>query len=256
MTGHQIIRQGQQNVVPRGLCALGIMTKVPQAGQVKTRLTPPLSPEESAQLNICFLRDLSASISTASRTTPGCGVGIYTPAGAEAAYENILPPEFYLISQRGSAFGERLACAVEDLFTAGFEAVCLINSDSPTVPASSFAEAANELTKPGDRVVLGPSDDGGYFLIGIKQLHRRLFEEIDWSTERVLDQTVARATELGLEVHRLPPGYDVDDRITLRRLCDELLDKKTRSTTSAAPHTRKFLADIVEREGRDRIWSR
>src|SRR5207245_10682807 len=104
----------------------------------------------------------------------------------------------------------------------------------------------------GDRVVLGPADDGGYYLIGLKQDHCRLFEEIDWSTERVLEQTMQRAAELDLEVKILPTGYDVDDRATLRRLCDELLIPNTKD--QVAPETGRFLRELIEREGRDRIW--
>jgi len=229
------------------------MTKVPEAGKVKTRLTPPLTPEEAAQLNICFLQDLARSISAAGQSAPAQGVGIYTPAGAEAAYDTILPDDFFLIPQRGQDFGERLLLAAQDLFQVGFSAVCLINSDSPTVPASSFAAAANTLAKTADRLVLGPSDDGGYYLIGLKKPHARLFQDIDWSTERVLQQTLARAAEIGLEVEQLPSGYDVDDRVTLHQLCQELLST-ARTGPDLAPNTRKFLSDIVEREGRDRIW--
>jgi rSAM/selenodomain-associated transferase 1 len=252
---HRILDPATAGQVPVGLCALGIMTKAPRAGEVKTRLTPPLTSEEAATLNACFLRDLAGSIATACTTAPAHGVGVYTPLGAEAAYETILPRDFFLIPQRGDTFGERLTLAVENLFNAGFESVCLINSDSPTVPASSFAEAVNKLSGSGNRVVLGPSDDGGYYLIGLKQMHHRLFEEIDWSTERVLAQTLKRAAEIGVEVHQLPSGFDVDDRASLRRLCDELLGVKTGSASDVAPNARKFLSDIVEREGRDRIWS-
>ncbi len=240
-------------VTPK-ICALGIMTKVPKAGKVKTRLTPPLTAEEAAALNICFLRDLAESIVAATAQASACGVGIYTPYGAEAAYANVLPVDFFLLPQRGTDFGERLFFAAQDLFKVGFESVCLINSDSPTVAASVFAEAARELAKPGDRTVLGPSDDGGYYLIGLKQVHRRLFEEIDWSTERVFNQTLHRASEVGVEVHKLPTGFDVDDSVTLRRLCDELLGKTREMTSAVAPNTREFLTEIVRREGRDRIW--
>ena len=79
---------------------------------------------------------------------------------------------------------------------------------------------------PGNRVVFGPSDDGGYYLIGLKKPHRRLFEQIDWSTERVLNQTIQRANDIELEVKLLPTGYDVDDQAGLRRLCDELLEER------------------------------
>ena len=148
--------------------------------------------------------------------------------------------------QRGDKFGERLYFAVEDLFKCGFASVCLIDSDSPTVPAENFAEAVELLSRSEDRVVLGPSDDGGYYLIGVKKPHRHLFEQIDWSTERVLNQTIQRATEIGIAVKLLPTGYDVDDDAGLRRLCNELLADTT--PADIAPHTREFLASFVERK--------
>jgi rSAM/selenodomain-associated transferase 1 len=228
------------------------MTKAPEPGKVKTRLTPPLTAEESAGLNKCFLRDIALSIEAAAQESPARGVGVYTPVGAESAYAEILPADFLLLAQRGTDFGERLLFAAEDLFKVGFGSVCLINSDSPTVAASSFIEAARILAESADRVVLGPSDDGGYYLIGLKARHRRLFEEIEWSTERVLEQTTERARELGLEVHCLPNGFDVDDAATLHRLCEEVLGVNARKGT--APSTQRFLAQIIEREGRDRIW--
>ena len=145
--------------------------------------------------------------------------------------------------QRGDKFGERLYFAVEDLFKCGFASVCLIDSDSPTVPADNFADAIELLSTTEDLVVLGPSDDGGYYLIGVKKPHRQLFEQIDWSTERVLNQTIQRATEIGLEHKLLPSGYDVDDDVSLRRLCGELLGEN--AGEDVAPNTRKFLVNIV-----------
>ncbi|MEY2546929.1 MAG: uncharacterized protein QOG48_2046 [Verrucomicrobiota bacterium] len=220
------------------------MTKVPQPGKVKTRLTPPLTPEQAAQLNICFLRDLSMSILHATNMSAAKGIGVYTPVGMEAVYETILPPEFFLVPQRGNDFGERLIFAAEDLFALGFQSVCLINSDSPTVPAESFAEAAIELADPRDRLVLGPSDDGGYYLIGLKQLHRRLFEQIDWSTERVFAQTKERAAELELPVHELASGLDVDDRASLEKLKRELFQHAETPARDVAVETRKFLEKL------------
>jgi rSAM/selenodomain-associated transferase 1 len=233
----------------RDVCALAVMTKVPLAGQVKTRLVPPLTLEEAAELNKCFLRDTAAAISMASASHSGAatearGVAVYTPVGAESAYTDILPPDFSLLPQRGDKFGERLYFAVEDLFNCGFASVCLIDSDSPTVPAVNFAEAVEMLSASEDRVVLGPSDDGGYYLIGVKKPHRHLFEQIDWSTGRVLNQTIQRATEIRLEVKHLPIGYDIDDGDSLRRLFNELLGKQ--GNESVAPNTRTFLADLVE----------
>ena len=83
-------------------------------------------------------------------------------------------------------------------------------------------------------------------------MHRELVEQIDWSTERVLEQTRQRAAEIDVEVKLLPVGYDVDDRAALRRLCGELLGEN--SPDGLAPNTRKFLTEIIDREGRDRIW--
>jgi len=239
----------------RGLCALGVMTKAPLAGRVKTRMVPPLTPEEAAELNRCFLRDTAAAISSACshravgdarKTARASAIAVYTPVGAELAYNDILPDDFSLLPQRGDKFGERLYFAVEDLFKCGFDSVCLIDSDSPTVPAENFAEAVELLSTSDDRIVLGPSDDGGYYLIGVKKPHRHLFEQVDWSTERVLNQTIQRATENGLEVKLLPSGYDVDDADSLRRLRNQLLADKTSS--DVAPYTREFLASFMERK--------
>ena len=252
---HRVLDPAAAKQVRAGACALGIMTKAPQAGKVKTRLSPPLSPEEAAALNVCFLRDTSAAISVASNEGLAHGVGVYTPVGMEHAWAEILPRDFYLVAQRGDAFGERLTLAIEDLLRVGFDSACLIDSDSPTVPVAAYAGAARALSEPGDRIVVGPSDDGGYYLIGMKQLHRRVFEDIDWSTERVAEQTLERAAQAGLEVHMLPTCFDVDDRVTLRRLCDELLAGKAPPDGYPAPETRRFLEGIIAREGRDRIWS-
>jgi uncharacterized protein len=251
----------------RGLCALAVMTKAPQAGRVKTRLVPPLTPEEAAELNKCFLGDTAAAISRCSRrpvgdaskmqlkhgsasrseaATAACGIAVYTPVGAESAYTDILPADFSLLPQRGDKFGERLYFAVEDLFKCGFGSVCLIDSDSPTVPRENFAEAVELLNTTEDRVVLGPSDDGGYYLIGVKKPHQHFFEQIDWSTERVLNQTIQRAIEIGIEVKLLPIGYDVDDDKGLRRLCDELLGENARDCI--APNTRRFLVSIAAQD--------
>ena len=234
------------------VCALAIMTKAPQAGQVKTRLVPPLKPDEAAELNRFFLRDTTTAIASSAMAKDACGVAVYTPIGSESAYANILPDDFSLLPQRGDRFGERLYFAALDLFKCGFESVCLIDSDSPTVPQENFAQAVKLLQRPGDRVVLGPCEDGGYYLIGIKKPHKELFERIDWSTERVLAQTRQRAREIGLEVKLLPVGYDVDERASLQRLCKELLTGK--QSDSVAPRTREFLHGIIAREGRARIW--
>jgi rSAM/selenodomain-associated transferase 1 len=252
---HRVLDSRQADSVPPGLCALAVMTKAPQAGRVKTRLTPPLSPEEAAALNTCFLRDTATAISRTAEGKRARGIAVYTPVGAEAAYAGILPDEFALVPQRGEAFGERLSAATEDLLQLGFDSLCLIDSDSPTVPEKAFAEAVDVLARDGDSIVLGPSDDGGYYLIGLKKLHRRLFDRIDWSTERVLEQTIEAAREIGVTVHLLPTWYDVDDHRTLSRLCREFFSSSGSANNAfAAPATRGFLSELLEREGRSRIW--
>ena len=122
------------------------MTKAPRAGQVKTRLTPPLSTEEAAALNICFLRDISAAIGRVGGNARG--IGCFTPVGTEETYRDIFPAEFQLLAQRDGDLSQRLVGATEDLFAVGFTSVCLINSDSPTAPTSVFAEAARLLSSP------------------------------------------------------------------------------------------------------------
>jgi rSAM/selenodomain-associated transferase 1 len=230
--------------IAHGLCALAIMTKAPRPGLVKTRLVPPLTPDEAAELNKCFLRDTAVAISSVTTHSDASGIAVYTPIGTESTYNDILPLDFSLLPQRGIGFGERLRFAAEDLFRCGFDSVCLIDSDSPTVPAKNFSKAVELLKTHGDRViVLGPCDDGGYYLIGLKKPRRRLFEYIDWSTERVFDQTARCAGDIGLEVKLLPLGYDVDDAASFRRLCDEMLRGNVRA--DIAPHTRNFVRELI-----------
>src|SRR4051795_11284025 len=117
---HRVLDPARGTLVPAGLCALAVMTKAPRAGRVKTRLTPPLTPEEAAALNTCFLRDTAVAISEAINGGKAQGVGVYTPVGAESAYSEILPGEFILVPQRGNQFGERLLAATHDLLQLGF----------------------------------------------------------------------------------------------------------------------------------------
>jgi len=229
-----------------GVCAMAIMAKAPRPGRVKTRLAPPLTLEESAALNICFLRDTAENLAAVSEAGASVGLVCYTPVGDEAAFDGLLAEGFSLIPQRGDAFGERLLAAAEDILACGFSAVCLIDSDSPTVPAAAFEAAVAALARPGDRIVLGPSHDGGYYLIGLKEAHAEVFDRITWSTSTVLAETIERAKEAGIEVELLPLWYDVDDAATLTILTRELLHNSGPSFAEIpghpAPHTRDFLA--------------
>ena len=220
------------------------MAKAPRPGKVKTRLSPPLTPEQAAALNVCFIRDTADNLRQVTQASDSHGVIAYTPVGDEDAFDNLLPPGFQLIAQRGEGFGERLLYVCEDLFACGFTSVCLIDSDSPTMPQSALRHAVALLERPGDRVVLGGADDGGYYLIGLKQPHRRLFEQIDWSTERVLGQTLERAKEIGLNAELLQMWYDVDDAANLERLRRELLPVHGEGSGFDARHTRGYLQSI------------
>ena len=232
------------------------MAKAPLAGEVKTRLVPPLTPAEAAALNVCFLRDMAANIASVAANDEAHGVVVYTPIGAECAFDGILPDGFKLLAQRGESLGDRLCNATEDLLTNGYDSLCLINSDSPTLPQSVYDQAIRSLSRPGDRVVLGAADDGGYYLIGLKKVHSNLFDRIAWSTADVLAHTVERAAEIGLEVEMLPRWYDVDDAQTLNRLCEELFAAHRQDGAYHAPHTRDFLAALIERDGQQPIWTK
>ena len=257
-------RSASREGVVSGACALAMMIKAPRPGASKTRLSPPLTPEEAATISGCFLRDTTANIAHVVRAhapggggAPAAGVAVYTPVGMEHAFDGLLPEGFTMVAQREEGFGGRLLGAVEDLLDLGYGAVCLIDSDSPTLPADALAAAVEALAQSGDRMVLGPSEDGGYYLIGVKAAHRRLFEDITWSTEHVTPQTLERAAEIGLEVIHLPIWYDVDDRATLHQLCDELFSgSSTRAQAGGypAPHTRELLAGLLASEGRARLW--
>jgi uncharacterized protein len=234
-------------------CALAVMAKAPRPGRVKTRLSPPLTFEESAGINICFLRDTAENIVTVSASGNGAGVISYTPVGDEALFDGLLPAEFVLIPQRGDGFGERLLATAEDLLACGYGSVCLIDSDSPTVPAVAFEQAIAELQREGDRIVLGPSHDGGYYLIGLKKAHAEVFANITWSTSVVFAETAAAAKAAGIEVVVLPLWYDVDDGETLELLEGELLHERPPSFTAVpgydAVHTRNFLQARAQARG-------
>lgn len=227
-------------------CALAVMAKVPQAGMSKTRLTPPLAPVDAAALSACFLQDTCENIARLSFNGTAAAVAVYTPTGAEVFLKGLLPESFGLLGQRGRTFGERLVNAAKDLLSE-YDSLCLIDSDSPTLPTDFLRAAVSSLTRPGDRVVLGPARDGGYYLIGLKNFHRHLFEEIDWSTSKVLDQTIARAKEIDLPVTILPMWFDVDDAVSLRYLCNELFLTNGKPTAAyEAPHTKAYLSRLLE----------
>ncbi len=200
------------------------MVKAPRSGEVKTRLVPPLRAEEASLLSACFVKDILANLVAICESVPVDCYAAYSPAGSEALFRDCLPPQVRMLAPRSIGLANSLPDAVEDLIAAGYQGACLVNADSPTLPSSLLTDAFTSLRAPGDRVVLGPATDGGYYLIGLKHPHRHLFHDIAWSTERVYRQTAERAATIGLELVTLPAWYDVDDAASLNWLCRELLD--------------------------------
>lgn len=242
------------------ICALAVMTKAPLAGTSKTRLTPLLTEYEAAKLSACFLRDTCNNITSICLDGTSEGIAVYTPVGAEACFDGLLPSSFGLVGQRGNSFGDRLFYAADDLISLGYDSLCLIDSDSPTLPQAFLQAAVSALARRGDRMVLGPAKDGGYYLIGLKKTHRHVFEDIDWSTSRVLAQTIERAKEIKLPVTLLPVWFDVDDAATLRDLCNQLFLKNGQSPVQSAPvayqapYTRAYLSQLFKTDRGKRIW--
>lgn len=238
------------------VCAFAVMAKAPRAGEVKTRLVPPLLPEEAAALSACSIQDVVEDFLVAGRTVKARGYVAYSPRGSEALFRDLMPPEIHLLAPRRIGLGHSLLDAAEDLLAFGYGAACLVNADSPTLPPSFLVQAAETLHIPGERVVLGPACDGGYYLIGLKQPHRHLFHDIDWSTERVFRQTVDRAASLGLPVVVLPTWYDVDDPVSLRWLCDELLFGRSPRFAGegyVAPHVARLLRRLAASDAATRL---
>ena len=244
---YPILNPDERKVERSTVCALAVMAKAPRAGKVKTRLSPPLTLDESAALNICFLRDTTSNIADVATKSSAAGLICYTPVEDKAAFDGLLPDGFALIPQRGEAFGERLLAAAEDILACGYGAVCLIDSDSPTLPTLALQQAVKELNRLGDRVVLGRSDDGGYYLIGLKRAHAAPFERITWSTNSVYAETVERIRSAQLELIELPVWYDVDDAATLAVLESELLEGQRPEFAAIkgydALHTKAYLTD-------------
>lgn len=227
--------------------ALGIMCKAPIDGACKTRLCPPLTSREAAEMSRCLIADVAVAIEAAN---PHGRIAVYTPAGAEAAFEGLLPSGFSMLPQRGDDLGERLLHATGDVLSAGFGGVCLINSDSPTLPPALLREAIAALRRPGDRIVLGPAIDGGYCLIGLKQPHPTVFQDVAWSTSQVLAQTLGRVAALGVPLSLLPTWYDVDDLGSLQLLLHELFGSGNPLASdglvgSAAPRSRSYLQELL-----------
>ena len=217
------------------------MAKASAPGRTKTRLVPPLTFEQAAALNTTFIQDIAGNLLAAGSRIAIAGYVAFAPAGAEAFFRDALPSDIGLIDACLPSLGECLVHTIKEIFARGHAAAVVLNSDSPTLPTALLIETASMLAQPGERAVLGPCTDGGYYLLGLKTFHRRLFEDITWGTARVAAQTLERAREVKLDVHLLPPWYDVDDVEGLRRLHGELASARAGQAKSD-PHTPYFPA--------------
>ena len=233
-------------------CAIAIMAKAPDAGRVKTRLSPLLRADEARELSACFLRDMTQMLTLVGRAAAVDGYVAFAPAGSEASFAPIVAPGTGTVLADGAidapdgvvGFGRCLLQAARALFARGYGAVGLLNADSPTLPAELMVEAARLLATAGERMVLGPATDGGYYFIGLKAPHAELFAGIEWSTARVAAQTRAAAQRIGLELVDIAPWYDVDDPASLAQLVRDCGEK-----SDVAPATAAWLArhDIAGR---------
>ena len=210
-----------------------IMAKQPREGGTKTRLCPPLTPGEAADLYRALLRDTVSLV----QGLPGMRLAIaVSPPGVVEELRPIAPRGTRMLPVEGGDIGECLSAATASLFSKGYTRVIALNSDGPTLPAAHITRAAALLRE--NEVVLGPNDDGGYYLIGLRRPRPELFRGIAWSSDRVTSQTRERAGMLGLTVALLPPWYDIDTAADLRRLGAELISLPP----AALRYSRRFFA--------------
>jgi hypothetical protein len=210
-----------------------VVAKQPAPGQTKTRLCPPLTHDQAADLYDCFLRDTLSIMRAVPEVRRVIG---YLPEDAQGYFRQ-LAPDMDLSPQRGASLGERLDHLLTEALLGGSQRAVVMDSDSPTLPAAYLQQAFDDLTDAD--VVLGPTNDGGYYLIGVKQPQPRLLREVQMSTPRVLADTLALAESNGLTVSLLPTWYDVDTIDELRQLDGEIAGL---SVNGSAVATRRWMS--------------
>lgn len=213
--------------------ALFVMAKDPRAGQVKTRLCPPLTPETAARLYQCFLLDVLDLVAGLPGVDP---VIAFSPSDAHEEFSRLTSGRFLLVPQHGQDLGARLENAFRLLFQQGYDRVAAVSTDSPDLPVEYLQEAFSRLEEAP--VVLGPCPDGGYYLIGLSCLIPELFRDMPWSTDRVVPETAVRVKRMGLGLSYLPEWHDVDTASDLNRLVDVLTG--VAHPGARAPRTKRF----------------
>ena len=191
----------------RAKLLLVVVAKAPQPERVKTRLNPKLSPHESAGLYRCFIQDRVKEIAHLD----GIDLAIsYTPAESREFFTRFQANGFDLFPQRGKDLGERLHNIFADKLQQGYQAVSIIDSDTPDLPRAIVRQSFQMLGSDGVDAVFGPCHDGGYYLIGMCRPHPELFRDIAWSTETVLRKTLENAESHGIRAKLLRRWNDLD----------------------------------------------
>jgi rSAM/selenodomain-associated transferase 1 len=214
---------------------VGVMARAPIPGQCKTRLFHRLDPVAAAALYEAMLLDTLDAMATIS------GTRLVVLAAPEndgfATLRGLAPREWDVVAQRGRDLGERLANGFVDLHEAG-QPVVLVSSDSPTIPIEVLRSALPRFGG-SRRALMGPAEDGGYYLIGLTVLELGILQGITWSTSLVAQQTRVRMRQLGLPWEELPMSYDVDTPSDLDRLRAELAE-----SPHLAPRCARFLGAV------------
>lgn len=196
--------------------ALIVFAKIPEPNKVKTRLTTLLSPLDAAALYEAFLLD-AIDVYTAMDVD----VRIYFSNPADSIPVHLKQHNASLFEQVGDGLGARMANAFAETFVAGYQEVVIIGTDHPTLP-DAFVHQAFSLLEPRRSIAIGPSDDGGYYLLGMNEFYPRIFQDMTYSHEHVFKQTMARIGELDAAINILPIWYDVDTPDSLKQLIQDL----------------------------------
>ena len=214
--------------------ALIVFAKRPEPGAVKTRLTALLTPEEAARLYEAFLRDALLQYRVLD-----VAVRLYLGPPAGEVSEGLVPDGVSVHLQQGPGLGARMKVAFVESFAAGYERLVIIGTDHPTLPSAFIAQAFEVLAQP-QSISIGPSDDGGFYLLGMNDFYPELFHDMRYSHDDVFEQTLERIAWTGAHLTVLPPWYDVDTPDALRRLASDLNDP-----TLEAPYTRRAMTDLL-----------
>lgn len=213
------------------------MARAPSAAG-KTRLAGELSPSRLVTLRAALLADTLDVVGRACDALCMDPVIFYTPGDAEAEVSALSHRAFATVRQSEGDLGERMRLALSHLLGDGrCESAILVGTDIPLLSASHLADARDLLHASGG-VVLGPADDGGYFLIGMTKVHAELFEGVEWGTSSVLTDTLRTAERLGVEARLIGSCYDIDTAGDLRRLEGDLASGQA----DVAPHVRAWFS--------------